>query len=83
MKIFELAGQLKQFKGLDLDVHRKIANLGEKTFRWEAPGESYEVKFNYTLNTQAQHTGDTVCADLRGIGAPAGIDRPAQQAHEV
>jgi len=52
-KIFELAGQLKHFKGLDLDVHRKIANLGEKTFRWEAPGESYEVKFNYTLNTQA------------------------------
>ena len=54
-KIFELAGQLNHFKGLDLDVHRKIANLGEKTFRWEAPGESYEVKFNYTLNTQATH----------------------------
>ncbi|HKM81459.1 MAG TPA: hypothetical protein VJY15_10920 [Candidatus Acidoferrum sp.] len=52
-KIFELAGELHHFKGLDLDVHRKIANLGEKTFRWEAPGESYEVKFNYTLNTQA------------------------------
>ena len=52
-KIFELAGQLNHFKGLDLDVHRKIANLGEKTFRWEAQGESYEVKFNYTLNTQA------------------------------
>jgi len=52
-KIFELAGQLNHFKGLDLDVHRKIANLGEKTFRWEAPGESHEVKFNYTLNTQA------------------------------
>jgi hypothetical protein len=52
-KIFELAGQLNHFKGLDLDVHRKIANLGEKTFRWEAPGESYEVKFNYTLNRQA------------------------------
>jgi len=52
-KIFQLAGELHHFKGLDLDVHRKIANLGEKTFRWEAPGESYEVKFNYTLNTQA------------------------------
>lgn len=52
-KIFELAGQLNHFRGLDLDVHRKIANLGEKTFRWEAPGESYEVKFNYTLNGPA------------------------------
>jgi hypothetical protein len=52
-KIFGLAGELNHFKGVDLDVHRKIAYLGEKTFRWEAPGESYEVKFNYTLNTQA------------------------------
>ncbi len=52
-KIFGLAGQLNHFRGLDLDVHRKIANLGEKTFRWDAPGESYEVKFNYTLNAQA------------------------------
>ncbi len=52
-KIFELAGQLNHFRGLDLDVHRKIANLGEKTFRWEGPGESYEVKFNYTLNAPA------------------------------
>ena len=32
-KMFELAGQLNRFQGQDLDVHRKIANLGEKTFR--------------------------------------------------
>ena len=52
-KIFQLAAELHHFKGLDLDVHRKIANLGEKTFRWEAGTESSEVKFNYTLNTAA------------------------------
>jgi hypothetical protein len=52
-KIFELIGQLNHFKGADLDVHRKIANLGEKTFRWEAGGQSYEVKFNYTINPVA------------------------------
>jgi hypothetical protein len=52
-KIFELVGQLNHFRGLDLDVHRKIANLGEKTFRWQNGTESYEVKFNYTLNTAA------------------------------
>ena len=52
-KIFQLAAELHHFKGLDLDVHRKIANLGEKTFRWEAGAESNEVKFNYTLNTAA------------------------------
>jgi hypothetical protein len=52
-KIFQLAAELHHFKGLDLDVHRKIANLGEKTFRWEAGADSGEVKFNYTLNTAA------------------------------
>jgi hypothetical protein len=52
-KIFELVGQLGRFKGLDLDVHRKIANLGEKTFQWSSGTESYQVKFNYTLNSSA------------------------------
>lgn len=52
-KIFELVEQLNRFKGLDLDVHRKIANLGEKTFRWESGPEGYETKFNYTLNGNA------------------------------
>jgi hypothetical protein len=52
-KIFELIGQLNDFKGLDLDMHRKIANLGEKTFRWERGSEAHEVRFNYTINTPA------------------------------
>ena len=52
-KIFSLVSQLNHFKGVDLDVHRKIANLGEKTFRWENGAESFEVKFNYTLNAPA------------------------------
>jgi hypothetical protein len=52
-KMFELAGQLNNFQGQDLDVHRKIANLGEKTFRWELAGKSYEATFNYTLNAAA------------------------------
>jgi hypothetical protein len=52
-KIFQLVYELHQFKGLDLDVHRKIANLGEKTFRWDAGAETSQVKFNYTLNTAA------------------------------
>jgi len=52
-KIFGLTTQLHNFQGLDLDVHRKIANLGEKTFRWEQAGVSHETKFNYTLNPAA------------------------------
>jgi hypothetical protein len=52
-KMFDLASQLKNFQGQDLDVHRRIANLGEKTFRWEQSGEVHETKFNYTLNNAA------------------------------
>jgi hypothetical protein len=52
-KMFELAGQMNHFQNQDLDVHRKIANLGEKTFRWEQGSEAHEATFNYTLNTAA------------------------------
>ncbi len=52
-KIFQLISELHYFKGLDLDVHRRIANLGEKTFRWQSGAASSEVKFNYTLNSSA------------------------------
>jgi hypothetical protein len=52
-KMFALADQLNHFQAQDLDVHRKIANLGEKTFRWERAAETHEVKFNYTLNSTA------------------------------
>jgi hypothetical protein len=52
-KIFALAGELKNFRDADLDVHRKIANLGEKTFRYEKGSEVHETKFNYTTNEPA------------------------------
>jgi hypothetical protein len=52
-KIFGLTAQLHNFQGQDLDVHRKIANLGEKTFRWELGGVTHETRFNYTLNPAA------------------------------
>jgi hypothetical protein len=52
-KIFALAGELNHFQGQDLDVHRKIANLGEKSFRWEQGTVTHETKFNYTLNASA------------------------------
>jgi len=51
--MFDLARQLNYFQAQDLDVHRKIANLGEKTFRWEQGAEVHEVKFNYTVNSPA------------------------------
>jgi hypothetical protein len=52
-KIFDLASKLHNFQGVDLEVHRRLANLGEKTFRYEKGSESHETTFNYTLDTNA------------------------------
>jgi hypothetical protein len=52
-RIFALAADLNDFRDISLDVKRRIANLGEKTFRYEKGGEASEVKFNYTLNAKA------------------------------
>lgn len=52
-RLFALAAELNYFNGIELDVRRRIANLGEKTFRYERGGAAYEVVFNYTLNPTA------------------------------
>jgi len=52
-KMFQLAADLNHFRGLQLDIRRRIANLGQKTFRYEQSGESSETTFNYTLNSTA------------------------------
>jgi hypothetical protein len=52
-KIFELSTDLKNFAVSDLDIEKKIANLGQKTFRYERGAEIHETTFNYTLNASA------------------------------
>ena len=52
-KIFDLAGDLHDFQDIDLDVHRRVANLGQKSFRYEKGAENFSVEFNYTLNNSA------------------------------
>jgi hypothetical protein len=52
-KIFDLADKLHDFQGVDLEVHRRLANLGDKTFRYEKGGETHETAFNYTLDMTA------------------------------
>jgi hypothetical protein len=52
-KIFELAADLKYFNIGDLDIQKRIANLGQKTFRYERGPEVHETSFNYTLNSSA------------------------------
>jgi hypothetical protein len=52
-RLFEMAAELKHFHGIDLDVKRRLANLGEKTFRYESGSEASETRFNYTVNQTA------------------------------
>lgn len=52
-KIFELAAELKNFAIPTLDLHKKIANLGQKTFRYENGAEVHETSFNYTIDPTA------------------------------
>ena len=52
-RVFELAGKLHDFQGVDLEVHHRLANLGEKTLRYEKGAENHEITFNYTLDPVA------------------------------
>lgn len=52
-RIFSLAAKLHNFQGMDLDVHRRLANLGEKTLQYQNGAEKHETKFNYTLDDSA------------------------------
>ena len=49
-KIFALAGKLHDFQGVDLEVHKRLASLGQKTFRYQNGSQDYQVTFNYTLD---------------------------------
>ncbi len=52
-RIFDLAGSLSYFAIANIDIQKKIANLGQKTFRYENGAEVHETSFNYTLNPSA------------------------------
>jgi hypothetical protein len=47
-RIFDLTGKLHDFDGVTLESRHRIANLGEKTFRYDHGAESHVVTFNYT-----------------------------------
>jgi hypothetical protein len=52
-RMFSLAAQLHNFRDAHLDIRKRIANLGEKTFRYERGNETYETRFNYTTHPAA------------------------------
>lgn len=52
-RIFRLAGDLHDFNGVNLEIRRRIANLGEKTFMYQNGSQKYQTSFNYSTNPSA------------------------------
>jgi len=65
-RLFDLAGQLHDFHSLQLESHKKVANLGEKTFIYQQGEEVNRVTFNYTENRIARQLVDLLEA-LGGV----------------
>lgn len=57
-KIFSLAQALNNFQSIDLDSHRKVANMGLKTFTYQNGAETHSAEFNYTENRTAQQLAE-------------------------
>jgi hypothetical protein len=53
-RIFDLAGALDDFKSIDLESHKKVADLGAKTLTYQDGATKNHTEFNYTLNHDAQ-----------------------------
>ncbi|MGH9718017.1 MAG: hypothetical protein ACRD4R_15000 [Candidatus Acidiferrales bacterium] len=52
-RMFDLAGNLHDFNSVSLEIHRRIANLGEKTFTYQNGSQVYQTTFNYSTNPSA------------------------------
>ena len=57
-RLFDLAAQLDNFRLPGIESHKKVANLGAKTFTYEAAQKKNQVEFNYTLNRDAQELSE-------------------------
>lgn len=53
-RLFGLAAALNYFQNVDLESHKKVANLGLKTFTCEREGQNHRAEFNYTQRREAQ-----------------------------
>jgi hypothetical protein len=56
-RLFGLAAELDNFR-VPLESHKKVADLGLKTFTYEQQGEKHEVEFNYTTRQTARDLTD-------------------------
>ena len=56
-EVFSLAEKLDRFKK-PLESGLKVANMGQKTLRWEDGAEKFETKFNYSASEEAKLLSD-------------------------
>ncbi len=56
-QIFALAGALEDFR-IPLESHKRVADLGLKTFTYEHGAERHQVEFNYTTRQTARDLTD-------------------------
>jgi hypothetical protein len=52
-KLFDLARQMKKFQGADLELKKRVANMGQKTLLWENGSETFQAQYNYTVDPKA------------------------------
>ncbi len=53
-RLFELTALLNYFHDVDLESHKKVANLGRKALIYEKDAQMNRAEFNYTLRREAQ-----------------------------
>lgn len=53
-ELFDLCERLNFFQSVELESHKKVANLGRKTLGYERDGRENRVEFNYTQRREAQ-----------------------------
>jgi hypothetical protein len=57
-RVFALVHALNDLDSIDLESHKKVANLGRKTFTYERGGRKSVAEFNYTLRREAQELAE-------------------------
>jgi hypothetical protein len=57
-RVFALAHAMNDFKSIDLDIHKKVANLGRKTLAYEQGGVKNQTEFNYSIRRDARELAD-------------------------
>jgi hypothetical protein len=53
-QVFALLGQLHNLRSIDLESHKKVANMGQKRLEYRLGDDVNQVTFNYTENREAE-----------------------------